>query len=95
MNRIKVDVEDLPKGAKTPFLSHARKLLKEGYPEDTKVEFYRNGGKEPDVIINNIGRASLWTVLEDRRQGPRFVKYKDYVHSYAKKTQTPHVGVKS
>lgn len=79
---LKVMVENLPKNTRTPFLSHARKLLKDGYPDDTKVEFYRKGKDQPDVILNSIGWSALWTVLEDRHLGPRFVKYREYRDKY-------------
>ena len=71
MKIIKVNIKDLDMNLKTPFLNYTRKLLKEGYPEDTVVEFYRER-ETPDFTIKHIGRAAKLTV--DETKGVRFKK---------------------
>lgn len=70
---VKVKVSDLPKTSQTPMLTYARKLIEEGYPEDTVVEFYREG-EEPDMIFHHLGRCAKLTVKEE--PNIHFAKYR-------------------
>ena len=91
MNQVlKVFIEDIP-NSRTPILTHCRKLLKEGYGEDSEVWFYRKNTKGVQVIVRNLGLCAKLTVSERSRLSPRFVLYTEELHPYAKKTQTPHV----
>lgn len=60
--KIKVKIKDLPKH-RTPMLNYARILIKEGYPEDSVVEFYRER-EEPDMVFHHLGNCAKLTVRE-------------------------------
>lgn len=70
---VRIEFEDLPyRGqTRTPTLAHCRRMLREGYPEDTKLEVCRNG--RVDLIVHNIGEAAKLTIKENPTV--RFVEY--------------------
>ena len=65
MKTLRIEFEDIPnrKLTHTPTLTHCRRLLKEGYPPETKLEVTRNG--HVDLIIHNIGEGAKLTVKEE------------------------------
>lgn len=77
MEVLEINYEDLPKNTKTPYLTHCRRLIEEGHPEDTKINFFKEG--RPALVINHLGKASKITVLENEREGPRLVRHKGFI----------------
>jgi hypothetical protein len=84
MKTLKVNMKDIwisdngkePKNH-SPILDYCRKLIKEGVKEDTRLEVYRERDT-PDVIVKSIGEGAKWAVLENEREGPKFVKYREF-----------------
>lgn len=74
MEIVKVKVKDLPEH-RTPMLNYARILLKEGYSEDTVVEFYREK-ETPDMVFHHLGRCAQLTVREE--PNVHFAKYRPF-----------------
>ena len=73
MNKIvKRHVTELTKFSPAPVLAECRKLLSEGYPEDTRLEIYRNR-ETPDLVISSIGLGAQYTVKEE--PNVHFAKY--------------------
>lgn len=72
-NVIKVEWDDIPfkKSSGTPFLTHCRRLLRDGAAPDSRVEFWDKGKLR--MFTNNLGEAAKWTVQEE--PNIRFVKY--------------------
>lgn len=61
----------------------ARKLIKDDNPPDDMIHVFRMDEKgdyklEPDLIVNNIGKAAEITIKENAEIGPVFVKYTPY-----------------
>ena len=60
--------------SRTPFLSAARVLRKEGVPPDTVITM-RHAGSPVVSLRSTVGHAAKLTVREDHR-GARFVPYR-------------------
>lgn len=75
METIKVQWEDIPhkKQSKTPFLTHCRRLIKQGVNPNSRVEFWDKGKLR--MFTDNVGEAAKWTVLETDKVGPYFVPF--------------------
>lgn len=80
-NTIKIqmtDVWDSPKEPEnnSPVLDYCRKLIKEEVDPNTRLEVYR--GEMLALVINNIGEGAEWTIKENNKVGPKFVKYRPF-----------------
>lgn len=62
------------KNSKTPFLTHARKLINQGIDPNTRVEFY-DDEYDPRFILLNLGKAAALTIKE--HPNTHFVGYED------------------
>lgn len=79
---VKIQFDELfkfpPNGAEpknnSVITDHCRKLIKDGYPPETRLEVYRTRA-EPDVIVKNIGEGAKITCRENENEDPHFVKY--------------------
>jgi hypothetical protein len=60
--------------SRTPFLSAARVLMKEGVDPDTPITLGHDGSATVS-LRSTIGQAARLTVEESDRSGPRFVPY--------------------
>jgi hypothetical protein len=58
----------------TPFLSAARKLIKQGVSPDAELTMFHKGS---DLVSlrGTLGAASGWTVRETAEDGPHFKRY--------------------
>lgn len=65
----------------SPALDYCRKLLKQGVPPEEKLEVYRGEMLAYSMVI---GEGAKWKVLENEKEGPRFVKYKENTFLKAK-----------
>ena len=68
---------DWVKSSRTPFLSTARALAAEGYPDDTRLECY-NAASEYPSFISTVGVMKGLSVSETNKVSPRFVKFSDF-----------------
>lgn len=70
---LEVQYKDL-RQTRTPALSYCRKLVKEGFPEGSRLFVYRG---EVLVLKLDIHKAAKLTILENEHIGPIFKKYED------------------
>lgn len=61
----------------SPFLSAARILQREGVPDETPIQS-RDEASGVISLISTVGAASRLTVLENAKDGPRFVPYQTF-----------------
>jgi len=54
---IRIHCKEIDMRGDTPFLSHARKLIKAGVSPDTRVEFF-DENYDPRIILNHLGTAA-------------------------------------
>lgn len=73
MKTVKIDFEEIPKHSNTPILTYCRKLIKDGFDPNTRLEVFRNNKTEPDIICPNIGKAAELSVSDTG-----FVKYRPF-----------------
>lgn len=59
----------------SPFLSAARILQREGVPDETPIQS-RDEASGVISLTSTVGAASRLTVLENAKEGPRFVPYR-------------------
>jgi hypothetical protein len=57
-----------------PELEACRALLARGIAG--RLEIWRCGKSYPDMLVLNIAKAAEWTVEENEKSGPRFVRWK-------------------
>lgn len=88
MKTIKVQMKDIVKHIgwsidgrepvnHSPAFDYCRKLLKKGYPDDTRLEVYRE-----DVlclICPSIKEGAKWKILENKDHGPKIKRYQPFV----------------
>lgn len=73
MNTVKVNRKELTKLSPSPAFAYCRKLMKEGYDPNTRLEIY--GERDTfDYAITSIGEGAKLSMQEDPRL--RVVEYK-------------------
>lgn len=66
--------------SRQPLLDSARILLSRGHPPTDTIAM-RHHGSAHDAMTATLGDAAKWTVQEDRKFGPRFVRWKAFSRS--------------
>jgi hypothetical protein len=63
--------------SRTPFLSAARVLQREGVPDETPITM-RHEGEIEVALRSTVGAAAKLTIVENEREGPRFARYRPF-----------------
>jgi hypothetical protein len=75
---IEVYAKDLSKTSKTTISTWCRKAIASGIDPNAEAHFYLRDNPEPELISGNIGETAKWTVKENSKVGPKFVKYEPF-----------------
>lgn len=78
--------------SRLPFFDGARVLLSQGYPADTVLTL-RHAGQGYVSLRSTIGEAAKLTVIENKRFGPRFTKFRQtaFIRSIIEKREEQHL----